>query len=97
MRRSVLVTELLTDLVNELPEGSLEAVVQDLQEVGIEGFKESLPELTNVRKKSLAGDVSQLPGCERQGVQLRGPGLKEPWLEEQRRLRHKATWQKSLT
>ena len=92
MRRSVLVTELLTDLVNELPEGSLEAVVQDLQEVGIEGFKESLPELTNVRKKSLA-----LPGCERQGVQLRGPGLKEPWLEEQCRLRHKATWQKSLT
>ena len=95
----VLVTELLTDLGYELPEGSLEAVVKDLHEVGIEAFKESLPERTNVHKKAafsrflkcLAADASQLPGCERQGFQLKGPGLEEPWLEEQRRLRHKAT------
>ena len=95
----VLVTDVLLDMGYVLLEGSLAEVEKDLAELGEESFKESLPERTNIRKKAafsrflraLAGDQGKAPLLKDLQNLKQAQLVDEPWLEEQKRLRHKAT------
>ena len=95
----VLVTDVLLDMGYVLLEGSLAEVEKDLAELGEESFKESLPERTNIRKKTafsrflraLAGDQGKAPLPKDLQNLKQAQLVDEPWLEEQKRLRHKAT------
>ena len=97
--KQVLVTDVLLDMGYVLLEGSLAEVEKDLAELGEESFKESLPERTNIRKKTafscflraLAGDQGKAPLPKDLQNLKQAQLVDEPWLEEQKRLRHKAT------